>query len=422
MIKTRLFQRFVSPVSGRRWLRIIPIALIMYTISYVDRTNVSLALDGRISTMLRDLAMDDRMKGAAAGIFFIGYFLLQVPAGYVAQCWSAKKLISLCLVAWGACAMSCGLVHSFRQFAMARFLLGFAESGVFPATIVLLSHWFPPWERVRANALWCICQPLAVAVTAPITGWCLGAFGWRSMLIMEGALPILWLPLWWYFIFDHPREAKWLSAEERAYIEKAVTEEVASLEPAKPVLLWQVLLRWDVLVMTIIDFIFSCAGYGCMTFFTSGLRDRKFTGLEYGILFAIPYLVTVAVMMVNSWHSDRTRERRGHVAMVMGLSGACLIFSVMTRNHFWLSYAFMCLAIPGPFAALGPFLAIPAETFPRGFLGPLIGTVIAIGNLGGFIGPYFVGWLLDIYHSVSVPFVLLGVGMLTAAALAFFLP
>jgi MFS family permease len=126
-----------------RWLRIIPVALIMYTISYVDRTNVSLALDPKISTMMRDLLMDDRMKGEAAGIFFFGYVLLQIPSGYLASHWSARKVISLFLVLWGLCAIGCGLSPSFRHFEVMRFLLGVAESGVFPATTVLLAHWFP---------------------------------------------------------------------------------------------------------------------------------------------------------------------------------------------------------------------------------------------------------------------------------------
>ncbi len=159
----------------QRWLRIIPVALIMYTISYVDRTNISLALDPKISSMMRDLMMDDRMKGQAAGIFFLGYVLLQIPGGYLAGHWSAKKLITLCLVFWGICAVGCGLVSSFREFAVMRFLLGVAESGVFPTMLVLLAHWFPRAERARANAFWNLCQPLAVAASAPVTGWLLGA-------------------------------------------------------------------------------------------------------------------------------------------------------------------------------------------------------------------------------------------------------
>src|SRR5215472_3945393 len=137
-------------MSHQRWLRIIPVALVAYTISYVDRTNISLALDPKISTMMRDLAMDDRMKGEAAGIFFFGYLLLQFPGGWLASRWSARKVISLCLVGWGICAIGCGFSQTFRQFETMRFFLGMAESGVFPATLVLLANWFPRAERARA--------------------------------------------------------------------------------------------------------------------------------------------------------------------------------------------------------------------------------------------------------------------------------
>ena len=139
-------------MTARRWLRIIPVALIMYTISYVDRTNLNLALTPKISTMMTDLAMNDQMKGQAYGIFFFGYLLLQIPGGHWASRWSARKVISLCLAGWGVCAVGCGLAQTFRQFEAARFLLGVAESGVFPAMLVLLANWFPRSERARANA------------------------------------------------------------------------------------------------------------------------------------------------------------------------------------------------------------------------------------------------------------------------------
>ena len=141
--------RIAERMAHRRWLRIIPVALIMYTISYVDRTNVALALDPKISSMMRDLFMDDRMKGQAAGIFFLGYVLLQLPGGWLASHWSARKVVSLCLIGWGICAVGCGLTRTFRQFEVMRFFLGVAESGVFPATLVLLANWFPRAERAR---------------------------------------------------------------------------------------------------------------------------------------------------------------------------------------------------------------------------------------------------------------------------------
>ena len=303
-----------------------------------------------------------------------------------------------------------------------RFLLGVAESGVFPATLVLLANWFPRGERARANAYWTLCQPLAVAATAPITGWLLGAYGWKPMLIIEGMLPFLWLPLWWFCIRDHPREATWISSEERNFLEATLQKEAAELAPARGSAAWAVLAAPAVWVLIAMYFLHNCAAYGCMTFFTSSLKGRGFSGVQYGILFGIPYAVTAVIMVLNSWHSDLRRERRGHVALVYGLSGVSLILSVCVKEHFWPSYALMCLAIPGPFAAMGPFWAVPSETLPRPVVGIVVGLVNAFGNVGGFAGPYISGWLKQETQSLGTAFGALGTGLLVAAALAFLLP
>jgi MFS family permease len=409
-------------MAHRRWLRIIPVALIMYTISYVDRTNVSLALDPKISSMMRDLFMDDRMKGEAAGIFFLGYVLLQLPGGYLASHWSARKVVSLCLIGWGVCAVGCGLTRTFRQFEVMRFFLGVAESGVFPATLVLLANWFPRAERARANAYWQLCQPVALVGSAPVTALLLGAYGWQKTLMLEGLLPFLWLPLWWFCIRDHPREAAWSSPEERQYLEETLRRENAELEPVKAVSMLNRCFEPAVFVMVAIYFLHNCAAYGCMTFLTSGLKGQGFSSFQYGVLFAVPYIVTAILMVLNSWHSDKTHERRAHAAAAYLLSGICLILSVILSRHFWVSYALMCLAIPGPFAAMAPFWAIPSETLPRAVTGLVIGVVNAFGNLGGFAGPYIAGWLSSVYHSTAIPFSALGAGMVICAALAFLLP
>ena len=178
----------------------------------------------------------------------------------------------------------------------------------------------------------------------------------------------------------------------------------------------------SVWVLTGMYFLQNCAAYGCMTFFTSILKGRGFGGVQYGILFAIPYAFTALLMVLNSRHSDLRRERRGHVAAVYGLSGLSLVASVGLQGHFWASYTFMCLAIPGPFAAMGPFWAIPSEVLPRPFVGVVVGLVNAFGNLGGFAGPYIVGWLKQEKQSVGFAFSTLGCGLLTGAALAFLLP
>jgi sugar phosphate permease len=286
----------------------------------------------------------------------------------------------------------------------------------------LLAQWFPRNERARANALWNLCQPLAVVASAPVTGWLLGAYGWKTMLVVEGALPFVWLPVWWFFISDHPRNAKWISPAEQNFLEETLAREAAELRPPKAVSFWKRFQRREIPVMIVMNFLHNSAAYGCMTFFTAGLRAKSFSPLQYALLFAAPYALTAVIMILNSWHSDKTGDRRGHVALVYAVSGASLIASVLFRDHFWLSYACLCLAIPGPFAALAPFWAIPSETLPRNVMGPVIGLVNALGNTGGFFGPYLVGWLKTEYQSVSVPFAVLGTGMIIAAALAFLLP
>lgn len=427
-------------MKAQRWLRIIPVALIMYTISYIDRTNVSLALDPRISSMMKDLFMDDKMKGHAAGIFFLGYVLLQVPGGYLANHWSAKKLVAILLVLWGVCAVGCGLAKTFQQFEVMRFLLGVAESGVYPATLVMLASWFPRAERARANAYFNLCMPLAVAGSAPITSWLLtswngtalanstGWANWQATLIIEGALPFVWLPIWLYFISDHPAQAKWISAEERQYLEKTLEHESKLGTPAKSDKASGNFLRLAGVMVTLmgIYFLANCAAYGCNTFLTSSFdrAGRPFTGLEKGFLFAVPYVVTAVMMVLNSRHSDKTQERRAHAAFAYGLGGVCLIASVLVSGYsFWLSFAFLCFAIPGPFASLAPFWANVSETMPRAYLGAIMGSINAIGNLGGHYGNVIAGWLKQTSGgSITASFIALGSGLIVGAALCFLLP
>ena len=432
---------------SRRWLRIIPVALIMYTISYVDRTNISIALtpDISISTMVRDLGMNKVMMGEAAGIFFIGYVMLQVPGGFWASRWSARKLISICLVGWGVCAIGCGLAQTFRQFEAARFLLGAAESAVFPAMLVLLANWFPRSERAQANAYWNLCQPLAVVVAALSTGALLGHFGWRKVIVLEGMLPFLWLPIWWFLIRDRPRDAKWISAEERDHLETTLRLEAAAVEPPKPLLsgeepgqasprgwsarLWtktasvgKIVGQPLVVVLIVIDFFHNCLAYGCMTFFTSTLKGRNFSSWEYGMLFALPYTFTAVLMILVSRHSDKVNERRMHLGGTYLVSGLSLILSVSLRQHFWWSYAFLCLSIPGPSVALAPLWTIASETLPTSTRGAVMGLINACGNLGGFVGPFIAGWLSEASGNLNLSFDVLGAGILIAASLTFLLP
>ena len=403
----------------QRWLHIIPVAFIMYTIAFIDRTNISLALP----SMSRDLQMSPTQAGDAAGIFFWGYLVLQIPGGYLAHRWSAKRFVSIALVAWGACAVACGLVTSWWEFWLMRFLLGVAEGGVWPATLVLLSHWFPRAERARANAFWMLCLPVAVVLSSPLSGWILGRWNWRVLLIAEGALPFVWLLVWLELISDHPHQARWISPEEREYLRATLHQEAAELEPVRPEPYLRALVRPQVLVMVCIYFLLNSGSYGYLFWLPSALEGAKqLSNLAVGVLFAIPYVVTAIAMVLNSQHSDRTRERRRHVAAALAWGGVFLLAAIFASQRApLLSFIFICLAGAGPYAALGPFWAIPTETLPRSVAGSAMGLVNAIGNLGGYFGPLVVGYLSQRTGNFLYAFGLLSLGLLLSSALTFLL-
>src|SRR6516165_1321787 len=403
----------------QRWLRIIPVAFIMYTIAFVDRTNISLALP----SMSADLRMSPTQAGAAAGVFFWGYLLLQIPGGYLAHRWSAKRFVSVLLVIWGVCSAATGLVGTWREFWIMRLLLGVAEGGVWPATLVLLSSWFPRAERARANAYWMLCLPAAVVLSSPLSGWILGHWNWRILLISEGALPFLWLVVWWYFISDHPHQARWISAEERDYLESTLRREASELQPASSESYLRALLRPHVLLMVGIYFLDNSGNYGYLFWLPSALENaRKMSHVQVGFLFAVPYIVTAVGMVLISRHSDRTRERRRHVAFALGWGGILLLSSILTSNHApALSFSLIALVGAGTYGVLGPFWAIPTETLPSSVAASAMGLINALGNLGGYFGPLAVGYLNQRTGNFLLAFGALRAGFVAASAMSLLL-
>lgn len=405
-------------IPEKRWQHIIPVAFIMYTIAFVDRTNISLALP----SISHDLHMNPAQAGSAAGVFFWGYLLLQIPGGYLAEHWSAKRFISILLVCWGLAAVVCGLVSDWEQFWVMRLVLGVAEGGVWPATLVLLAHWFPRSERARANAYWMLCLPTAVVISSPISGWILGRWGWRAMLISEGAIPFVWLLIWIMFIEDHPRQAKWISSDERSFLEQTLERESGELDPAAPEPFIKVLFRPQVLLMVLIYFLLNSGNYGYLFWLPSALHsEKRLSDLMVGFLFAVPFIVTGIGMVLLSKHSDKMAERKGHVAAGLAWGGVFLLASVFLGPHsFVLSFIAIVVVGAGSYGALGPFWAIPSETLPRSVSGSAMGLINALGNLGGFFGPLVVGYLNKRTGNFVYGFAALGVGFIVAALLTSF--
>ena len=399
-----------------RWLRIIPVALIMYTIAFIDRTNISLALP-RIS---RDLHLDPPQAGTVAGIFFWGYFVLQIPGGHLAKHWSAKKFISILLVAWAIFAVGCGLARTYHELLLMRLLLGVAESGVYPATLILLSHWFTRSERARANALWLLCLPGALIVSSPASGWILDHSSWRVMLVAEGSLPFLWLAIWLAFIQDHPRDATWLPEAERGPLVEILRQESSALEGSGTVPYLRALFRPQVFLLAAVYFCFVSGQMGLLFWLPTAMGTfRRLSSLSTGILYTIPFIAGAVSLLIISSHSDRVHERRLHAVGAMLFGGCCILLAVATIPHsLSIAFALIILSGVGAYGPMGAFWAIPTETLPPAIVGSAMGFVNAIGNLGAYFAPLIVGYLNKQTGTFLAGFTYLGAITLVGAGLA----
>ena len=367
--------------------------------------------------------MDAPLAGNVAGIFFWGYLLLQIPGGHLANSWSAKRLISILLVAWGLFAVGCGLVRTWQELWVMRFLLGVAEGSVWPVTLVLLSHWFPRKERARANALWMVCLPLAVVVSSPLSGWILDHWNWRIMLIGEGALPFLWLIVWQAVIYDRPRDARWISVPEREYLESTIEYEAGARELHYPGSVSRALIGPEVLLLTLICFLRNIADFGFLIWLPAALENaKKLSNTVVGRLVTIPFIVGIAAMILNSWHSDKSGERPRHMSLTFAIGGAFLLAGVFMSRR-WPNAAFVCVCLTavGTNGCLGPFWAIPTEMLPRRVAGPAIGLINSVGNLGAFFGSLAIGYLNKEKGGFLYGFGFVAVSMLVASVVCLLL-
>ena len=405
-------------MTEQRWLRILTVSFVMYTIAYIDRTNVSMALPA----MSAELHMDPRQAGDALGIFFWGYLLLQMPAGHLAEHWSAKRVVAILLIAWGFCSVATGFVHTARQFWMMRLVLGLAEGGVWPAVLVLVAHWFPRAERARANAYWMLCLPLSVVISSPLSGWLLTHWNWRVLLIVEGALPFLWLIIWLVTIDDYPRNASWISPQEREYLEGTLAREAAEGSAQERVGYIAALLSPQVLVLTAIYFLRNFGSYGSLFWLPTALgKGKKLSDIALGNVITIPYILAAILMVWVAKSSDRTGERRAHMSLTFVVSGVAFLAALGVQRSPLMSFSLLSVAVGAVYASLGPFWALPTETLPRNVVATALGLINALGNLGGYFGPVAVGYFLKRSGGFVYGFGLLGIALLVAAALAFML-
>jgi sugar phosphate permease len=409
-------------VHGKRWLRIIPVAFLMYTVAFMDRVNIGFAGQG----MAQAFHVNAAAIGLTFGAFFAGYTVLQIPGGYIADRWGSKLWVTLLLIAWAACAVFSGLAQTEQQELLARFLLGVAEGGLWPAVLLLISRWFPRDERASANALFQICLPVGALLSAPLSGWLVSAVSWREMIIFEGLPPLVWALVWWLAIDDSPSTAKWMPAEERDDVERRLAEERRTLVPLPPGVGWKAMIHPVVWLITITYFLSIMGGYGLMLWMPTIVKTLGVSSTGTGLLLMIPNFVAVFVLVYAGWISDRLQNRKIVVFVsAIGVLFALLGLLWLARAHItsvWLTILFMTIATAAGFAKQAPIWAIPTQILPAGAAGLGLAVIGLIGNLGGLTGPWLMGYLRATTHSFLIGFLALAGCVALSAVLALFIP
>ena len=403
-------------VPKKRWVHIIPAAFLMYTIAFMDRVNIGFAIPG----IEKSLGVSATIAGLASGIFFVGYVLLQIPGGQWAMKWSAKRFVLFSLIAWGIFAILTGLAQNATQLLIVRFFLGVAEGGVWPATLVLLARWFPMDERARANSYWMFCLPIASIITSPISGWILTWTDWRTLFILEGIPPLIWAAVWWFTIDDSPDTAKWLSPEERDYIEQKFAEDRQTLQVSEHEGSWVDSLKdLKVWYLVLIYFLIQVGFYGVALWLPVIVKTLSKQGFGLvGLIAALPYIAAVIGMYLNANHSDRTGERKRHVAFPLIIGGIALLLSGwLGLSSALLGILFLIISEGFVLAYVGIFWTLPALFLNKETVGSGMGLINALGNLGGFFGPFLIGYLITTTGSNLTGIVILSISLALAGVL-----
>lgn len=400
--------------------RLLPLIVAAYLVAYIDRTNISFAA----LTMNRDLGLSAYLYGWGAGIFFLGYALFEVPSNIVLQRTSARLWIARIMVTWGIISALMAAVTGPVSFLVLRFLLGVAEAGFFPGIIFYLTHWFPAAYRGRAISILYVAVPASNALAAMISGailemdGVLGLHGWQWIFIIE-AIPAVVLALgvlrW---MTERPGVAGWLTPEERDWLEAELRAERDAVEGAGRLSTLQALTDPRVLALAAIYLTSVTASYGIVFFMPQIVRALGHTTLMTGFVTAIPYTFGLVALLAWGWSSDRRRERRWHLIASTGLAAAGFA-ATGWFSHSWLAVAAMSVVAMGIYGSRPAFWPMPSLFLTGASAAVGMALINAIGNLGGYAGPFVVGWIKDSTKSFEMALYFLAACAAASAVLTF---
>jgi ACS family tartrate transporter-like MFS transporter len=381
--------------------RLIPFLMLLYFVAFLDRINVGFAA----LTMNKDVGLTSQMFGLGSGIFFLGYFVFEVPSTIILHKVGARFWIGRVMITWGLVSIAMAFTRGPISFYVLRFLLGLAEAGFFPGIILYLSYWFPSHHRSAVTAMFMAAAPAAGAIGSPVSGalmqlnGVLGLHGWQWIFLVEG-IPALVLGLITFrFLTDRPADARWLTADERDWLSEAIEQEQAAIQAprsdSRSHSAWRALADWKVLALSLAYFGTS-AGLYTIGFWAPLIVKGLGKGLGYstfrvGLLVAIPNLIAVIGMVLWSRNSDRTGERYWHAAIACLIGAVGMAIAARSGSSAILAITGLSLTAFGVSAAKPPLWSIPTTFFAGTAAAASIGLINSLGTLGGFAGPYMIG-------------------------------
>jgi len=401
--------------------RLLPFVFLLYIVNYIDRVNVSFA-NLRMSA---DLGFSDRVYGLGVGMFFVTYVLFEIPGAIIVERWSARRWIARIMISWGVITILTGFVHTTGQFYAARFFLGAAESSFFPGMMVYLTHWFRQHERSRAIACFYAANPAASLIGSPVAGWLLGVHwrflaGWRWLFILEGIPAIALGIVTLFYMTDWPAQARWLPPDERDWLVNELRAELQAKKKVRDFTVLQAFCDRQVLLLTAAWFLSLTGSLGSIywipTFVKrlSGASDRTVTSL-----LLIPALIGIVGMLINTWHSDKTAERRWHCAVPLVAAGLMFALLILARHNVPLAILLLLLGSGCVYAYFPTFWAIPTLILGETAAAATFGLVNSLGQIGGFAGNFTIGLLNDRTHSLAASFGFIALVYVGAASVIF---
>lgn len=381
---------------ARVTVRLVPFLIVCYFVAYLDRVNVGFAA----LTMNKDLGISATAYGFGAGIFFLSYFLAEVPSNLLLERFGARKWIARIMLSWGLLSGATAFVTGEYTFYLVRFLLGLAEAGFFPGIIFYLTLWFPAAYRARIIGYFMAAIPLSSVLGSPVSGMLLGLDGWMGMkgwqwLFIIEALPAVVLSVVvFFYLTDRPRDAAWLRDDERTWLSNRLELEERQRQAVKHYSIRDALLNPKVLALSLVYFGAVACNYGIGFFMPQIVKEFGLTNLQTGFVAAIPYIVGVFAIVYWGRRSDRMKERKGHTAVALGIAVVGIAGSTFLPDP-TLKMIALSVAAFGVFGCLPVFWTLPTSFLSGAAAAGGIAIVNSIGNLSGFAGPYLMGFIRD---------------------------